>query len=86
MLLIKTMTGQMVNAERMLSFFVAPKEKTSYQAVIAKDDKGWDYPLGLYLSPERALEELGKLVEFLAKRNNGIYAMQDYVISGKEAA
>lgn len=86
MLLIKTMTGQLVNAERMLSFFVAPKDKTSYQAVIAKDDKGWDYSLGLYLSPERALEELGKLVEFLAKRNNGIYAMQDYVISGKEAA
>lgn len=84
MLIIKTMTGQAVNAEQMVSFFVSSEEKTQYQAVNAKDDKGWDYTLGLYLSPERALEELGKLIEFLAKRNNGVYALQDYVISGKE--
>lgn len=86
MLIIKTMTGQSVNAERMLSFFVSNEEKTQYQAVNAKDDKGWTYPLGLYLSPERAIEELNKLIEFLSKRNNGVYVMEDYVITGKDAS
>ncbi|WP_281790500.1 hypothetical protein [Faecalibaculum rodentium] len=86
MLIIKTMTGQAVNAEQMVSFFVSSEEKTQYQAVNSKDDKGWTYPLGLYLSPERAIEELNKLIEFLSKRNNGVYVMEDYVITGKDAS
>ncbi len=86
MLLIKTMNGTAVNGELMMMLYVAPDKDTAYQAVNAKDDKGWVYTLGLYLSAERAIEEMNKLLDFLAKRNNGMYVMEDYVITGKEKA
>ncbi|WP_276924092.1 hypothetical protein [Faecalibaculum rodentium] len=84
MLLIKTITGQVVNADSVQIFAIErPADSNRYIVRAKTEDCQLRTDLGYYWSPERACEELEKLTEFLGKRNNGVYTMTD--ITRKEA-
>ncbi|WP_289683802.1 hypothetical protein [Faecalibaculum rodentium] len=84
MLIIKTVTGQMVNADSIQLFAVEhPNDKDHYIVRAKTENCQTRIDLGYYWSPETAVEELNKLSDFLSKRNNGIYTMADITQKGE---
>ena len=78
MLLIKTVTGQIVNADTVHKFTVDYDNKNDRYTIKVKPEScAIVTDLGYYWSPETACEELNKLSEFLSKRNNGVYVLTD---------